>query len=38
MKLMEIAPQLATMIGAMFVVAVVLTFLGSWLDGHIKRK
>lgn len=34
----EIAPQVATMVGGMFVVAVALTFLGAWLDRGIKDR
>lgn len=34
----DIAPQLATMIGLMFVFAVALTFLGAWLDRGIKER
>ena len=38
MQVMEIAPQMATMVGVMFVTAVALTFIGSWLDREVKDR
>jgi len=38
MDVMDIAPQVATMVGGLFVVAVALTFFGSWLDRGMRER
>lgn len=38
MQVMEIAPQLATMVGVLFVFAVALIFIGAWLDREINDR